>query len=144
MENSIIHEVKIASNVIKRSIDAKLTQNGSYADITGSQCKILSYLAKSGDKDVFQRDIEKDFSIRRSTATQILQSMEKNGLIVRMSSQSDARLKKLMLTEKAQKIREDMEKIISETEMQAQKGLTAEEKECFFNVISKIKDNLSW
>ena len=59
---------------------------------------IIGYLYQNRDKEVFQRDIQEQFSIRRSTVTGILQLMEKNGLITRSSVERDARLKKLELT----------------------------------------------
>ena len=38
---------------------------------------IGDYLASNRDKDIFQKDIEYNFSIRRSTVSGILQLMEK-------------------------------------------------------------------
>ncbi len=37
-------------------------------------------------KEIFQKDIEAEFNIRRSTATGILKLMEKNGFINRQTS----------------------------------------------------------
>ena len=51
------------------------------------------------DEPVFQRDIEREFSITRSTVTNILQLMERKGYIQRLSVPQDARLKQLVLTE---------------------------------------------
>ncbi len=48
---------------------------------------------------MFQRDIEREFSITRSTVTNILQLMERKGYIERRSVPQDARLKQLVLTE---------------------------------------------
>ena len=62
---------------------------------------VIGYLSEHEGKDVFQRDLEEEFSVRRSTATGILQLMEKNELITREPVSHDARLKKLVLTPKA-------------------------------------------
>ena len=62
---------------------------------------------------VYQRDIEKRLCIRRSTVTATLNRMEKNGLIVRESVPEDARLKRIVLTEKAISLHNDVEKEIS-------------------------------
>ena len=59
---------------------------------------------------VYQRDIEKRLCIRRSTVTATLNRMEKNGLIVRESVPEDARLKRIVLTEKAISLHNDVEK----------------------------------
>lgn len=60
----------------------------------------ISYLCEKQDIDVFQKDFEREFSIRKSTASRILKSMENNGLIVR--------LKKVVLTENAIKIHDSI------------------------------------
>ena len=68
---------------------------------TGCHSFALRFFAENADRDIFQKDFEEEFSIRRSTATKILQLMEKNGLIERQKVESDARLKKIVLTNKA-------------------------------------------
>ena len=60
---------------------------------------IIEYLYRHRDEPVFQRDIEREFSITRSTVTNILQLMERKGYIQRLSVPQDARLKQLVLTE---------------------------------------------
>ena len=60
---------------------------------------IIGYLYRHRDTPVFQRDIEREFSITRSTVTNILQLMERKGYIERRSVPQDARLKQLVLTE---------------------------------------------
>ena len=53
--------------------------------LTGMHGYLIRYLYENRGRDVFQRDIEKAFSISRSTVTVTLQLMEKNGLICRES-----------------------------------------------------------
>ena len=48
--------------------------------LTGMHGYLIRYLYENRGRDVFQRDIEKAFSISRSTVTVTLQLMEKNGL----------------------------------------------------------------
>ena len=61
---------------------------------------IIGYLYRHSDEDVFQKDLEAEFQMARSTASGILQSMEKKQLIIRESIPRDARLKRLVLTPK--------------------------------------------
>ena len=79
MNKRLIYEVKAVSNIVKRTIDSRLSKDLKYEQLTTSQCKILNYLSSKEDTDIYQKDIEKVFSIRRSTATKTLQLMEKNG-----------------------------------------------------------------
>ncbi len=143
MENRAIgFELKILSNMIKRKIVAiKATENAE--QLTGMHGWIIGYLYDRREaKDVFQRDIEADFTIRRSTATGILQLMEKNGLLYREPVAYDARLKKLVLTTKAIQAHEATMKAIQELENNIKNGLTEEEIEQFFIILDKIKKNV--
>lgn len=93
--------INILSHEIKKRMNANMLELG----LTGVQSRVLHYiLVKCADGPVFQRDVESAFSLSRSTATGILQLMEKNGLILRESVASDARLKNLIPTEKAAKL----------------------------------------
>lgn len=61
---------------------------------------IISYLCENEDKNIFQRDIEREFDLSRSTVSTILKELEKEGLIERKSVIIDARLKKSYLLKK--------------------------------------------
>ena len=104
--------------------------------------RIIGYLYKNRDTDVFQRDIENHFGIRRSTVTKVLQAMESNGLITRTAVLSDARLKKLTLTEKAIDMHGQFREEIDNFEKVISAGLTDEELESFFAITEKIYNNL--
>lgn len=136
------HEIKTLSNMIKRRI-INIPIIVDTDRITGMHSWVIGYLYDNQDKgDIFQRDLEAGFSIRRSTATGILQLMEKNGLIYREPVAYDARLKKLVLTPKAISIHEQVVAEINKTEEDLIKGLTEEELNSFFTIIEKIKKNI--
>jgi len=133
-------EIKSLSNLIKRCL---FESNEQMDGITGMQGWIIGYVYDHGKRqDIFQRDIENVFKIRRSTATGILQLMEKSGLITREQVESDARLKKLVLTSKAVTIHENIMKRIEEMERKLRSGLTEEEIASFLTIIHKIKKNI--
>lgn len=134
-------EVKSLNNMIRRSID--LTTLNDMEGLTEMQGWIIGYIYHHVDsQETFQRDLEKEFKIRRSTATGILQLMEKNGLITREPVEYDARLKRLSLTPKAVKIHEKVERRVEETEKKLRNGLSDEEITQFFFIVDKIKRNL--
>lgn len=80
--------------------------------------------------------------MRRSTATVILQLMEKNGMIRREKVDYDARLKKIVLTDKALDLHKQIDREIKLFEKQICEGITQEEMQAFWNVTEKIKQNL--
>lgn len=135
-------EIKMLSNLIKRNI-----HNSSVfteADkLTGTHGWIIGYLYDHcNDGPIFQRDLEAEFSIRRSTATGILQLMEKNEMIVREPVDYDARLKRIVLTPKAIEIHVAIVEEIKRIEARLSYGLTEEEIQLFFSIIRKIKKNV--
>lgn len=135
------HELKIINNLSKRYLD----KNKSIKDeenLTSMQGWIIKYIFRNENRDIFQKDIENEFSIRRSTATVILQLMEKNNLIIRESVTYDARLKKIILTEKAIEFYNTIKKDILKFEEQLIKDISEEELKIFFKVIEKMKKNL--
>ena len=81
--------------------------------IDGTTVKIIlcdNKLAWDGDNDAMKYvwktavDLEKEFDITRSTASKNVDLLVENGFIVREQVDYDARLKKLVLTEKAKEV----------------------------------------
>ena len=110
--------------------------------VTGTHGWVIGYLMRNRDRDVFQRDLEQQFSVRRSTISNILQLMEKNELIRRVPVDYDARLKKLVPTEKAEQIHLEIERQIDSVEACMAEGISAEELEAFTSTLAKIRKNL--
>lgn len=141
-ERNIGFQLKAVNNLIRRKLDIWFAQAG-LEELSGMQGPMLGYIYGRGkERDVFQKDIEKAFSIRRSTATVILQNLEQKGYIVRESMESDARLKRIVLTKKAVEVNLQIQKQIILFNQELEKGITEEEKENFFLVIDKIVKNL--
>lgn len=93
--------LKTASNRLSQGLDVFAQQY----DMTWMQMSVIDYLSRQDpDKETFQRDIEKEFFIQRSTATVLLQRMEKKDLIFRRSSTEDARQKSVFLTDKSHQL----------------------------------------
>ncbi len=134
-------EIRTLSNLIKRQLDSTIFQ-GKTNNFSGVQGFIISYLVKNRDKELYQRDIESELRIRRSTATGILKIMEKNELIEREQVSCDGRLKKIVLTPKAMKFHEYVIKELKRVEEIICKGISEKELEAFFNTIEKMKNNL--
>ena len=134
-------EIHKTSRNIKRYADSDATK--SYVEkMTGTHGWAVGYFYRNRDRDIFQKDFEQEFNIRRSTASSILSLMEKNGLIVRESVPYDARLKKIVLTQKALDIQCIVDKAFESLEETIKKDITDEELQMFFRVIDKINKNL--
>lgn len=126
------------SNKIRRKLD-RLSSREAFS---GSQGRVLQFLLAQNE-DIFQKDIEEEYSIRPSTATQLLNQMEQNGLICRVPVPYDRRLKKIQLTAKAQQYRQQVVKDLTELEKTVTAGIAPEDLEVFFRVVETMMDNLS-
>lgn len=138
LTRSTARSVGKLSNKLRRKLDML----SSRKEFSGSQGRTLHFLlAQTGD--VFQKDIEEEYSIRSSTATEMLKQMEKNGLIVREPVPYDNRLKKIVVTEKALIYKTQVINDLTALEMEITNGIPDEKLEIFFEVIEKMMDNLS-
>lgn len=134
-------EIKTVHNLLKRNFES-LPVHKKLSNLTGMQRWVIGYLSEHEGNDVFQRDLEEEFSVRRSTATGILQLMEKNDLITREAVSHDARLKKIVLTPKAIEIQKMITEGIIEHEKMLCEGISQDDLDVFFKVMKQIKKNL--
>lgn len=131
--------VHMLSRLLKRNTDIEVTKYG----ITGVQSAMIGFIyEETRKKDVFAKDIEKAFDLRRASSAGLIQNMEKNGLIKREMVGNDARLKKIVLTEKALELRRKLDKSIKNMEKKMQEGLTKEEVEKYLELTKKMAENL--
>lgn len=130
--NKISHRLRRRSQAVQESIG-----------ISEAQGRILNYILAAGfSRDVYQKDIEEEFDLRPPTASSILRSPEKQEMILRVPDERDGRLKKLVFTEKAGRIRKALEEEIVETERRLLTGISEEEKETFLRLAEKMLHNL--
>lgn len=134
-------ELRSLNNLIMRYME-NCCSNKKIDSITITNGWIIGYIAHNKDKDIFQKDLEKEFSITRSTASKVINLMVQKGLIERHSVSYDARLKKLVLTKTALDICNIMKSNGKKLEEKLTKGLSKEELDCFYICIQKMKHNL--
>ena len=92
---------------------------------------------------MFQKDVEEEYSLRPPTATKILKDMEKNGLIRRETVPYDARLKRIVVTEKGLQYQGMIRESLEEMERRLTEGITEDDLATFFRVISRMIRNMS-
>lgn len=137
-QNHIGYEVRILNNMLYRHMDSILKR----CNLTVMQFGVISYIYKNAQQDVFQRDLEHEFSINRSTATNILQLMVRRDLLTRESVDYDDRLKKLCLTQQSIDKHRQIVADLAGTEARLQQGITPEDLEAFHRVVHKLEVNL--
>ena len=137
------HDVGKLINMISHQLKRQMCIDGDEDGLTNMQKIVLHHIMfESLTRDVYQKDLEKEFRIRRSTATGILQLLEKNGFVVREPVKQDARLKKIVPTDKATGLRERILKNIRDMEALLRKGVSDEDMKICVQVMEKMSENL--
>ena len=111
--------------------------------ITRAIGNIVDYIIVVSEKrSCYQQEIEGEFGLRPSTATEALKHLEQEGLIVRVPDESDARFKKIEFTEKAGKIKDLLRNEVDKSEEILLRGISPEEQKCFMEITAKMLENL--
>jgi len=140
-QDYVCFSLQAVDHQVKKSIAAKMTEISDDQN-NMMQSRIIGFIHSRQDQDVFQKDIEELLKIRRSTATGMLNTLEKKGLIERQPVSHDARLKKLVITPKGIEFSKKAVECIQSVECKVRSGLSEEELETFFEVLSKIRKNI--
>lgn len=134
MDNKYIgKDIHIVANKMKRKIDAA-TQG---YDITHNQFQILLFIFTQ-NKDIYQKDIENAFNLRRSTISKLLSLLEKKKFISKSSVKTDARLKKIVITEKGIEQINMFKSVFKKFNNYLVSNIDPYELEVFYKVLKKL------
>lgn len=139
-ERKIGPEIHCTDLKLSRNLSAHVRKSG-VDEVTMMHGWIIRYLYENRNRDIFQKDIEQRFSVGRSTVTNLLQLMEKKGFVKRESVKQDARLKKVVLTEKGIASQESFEEIVEHIEEELSEGISEEDLHTFYKVLDQIREN---
>ena len=112
-------------------------------ELTIMHGRILGYLYRNPERDVFQRDLEDHFNISRSSVAGIVKLMEQKGYIRREGVREDARLKTLTLTDQGLDACRQAMTVFHRVEAEAVQGLSPAQLNTFLDVCDAIQENLT-
>ena len=111
--------------------------------ISGAQGNILDYiLVESVHRNVYQKEIEKGYGLRPSTATGAWKLMEEKGLFCRIPEEKDGRYKRIVFTQKARDVQTALRREIEESESVLLRGISVSEQRQFLEIAKKMLLNL--
>lgn len=139
MERKIGFELRQLQQSIKHKIEKERTEDS--IELTHGQVRLLMYVYQNDDV-VYQKDIEHYLHIRRSTATEILNVLERNGYLCRVRELHDGRLKKIELTEKTLSVIDEMSLKMKNMERMLRQNIDDKDLEVFFYVLDQMKENI--
>ncbi|MGN0242041.1 MAG: MarR family winged helix-turn-helix transcriptional regulator [Candidatus Weimeria sp.] len=109
---------------------------------TVAQGWVVGYLYRHSELDIYQKDLENTFHMAPSTITAIVKNLEKSGLIKREAVEKDARLKRIVLTEKGLEFQKKTMENFDKLERKAVEGIPKDDLDKFFEVVFQIKKNV--
>lgn len=141
MENYFCMSLRVMSNFVKKYISERIVVLG----LTSFQCGVLNYIKQNtkGDSVVFQKNLEDFFVTSKSSMSDLLQSLENKGLIIRTSLENgDSRKKEIKLTDEGKRLSDLTDKFLDEVEEFLLSALENEEKEELFKIFRKFNERM--
>lgn len=132
-------EIRIVGNMIYNKAN-QMTMKTENLSI--HQCWILQYLIEHTEKVVYQKDIEQLFSIKRSTANQMLKALEAREYIRRSASEEDARKNILTVTEEGIKTYEYLSQDLYQLMCELHGDIPQDELMQFQSTLRKLWHNI--
>lgn len=128
--------------IISKKIEHRIGNAIHPYGLSNIQGRMIKFLHRESKKrDIFQKDLEQVFHIRGSSVTSVLNLMEENDLIERVSVKKDGRLKKIVLKEKGYELYNIVEKVIKELEEEILTPLTDSERKELLSLLDKVNTN---
>lgn len=113
-----------------------------FQDCSLTNMWVADFLFDNQEKNIYQKDIEAEFSISKATASKMLLLMEEKQLIQRVTSEEDARLKKIELLPKGYDLHLMCTIARGEIENKLTKTLSPEEVDVFKALCKKMITNM--
>jgi DNA-binding MarR family transcriptional regulator len=135
----VMLDLKRVNGKIHRALTNSLKEYD--IDITPVQGRILMFIDEN--KEVTATSIIDKFnSINKSTLSEILNNLEKNGYIVRNGSKEDSRKKILLLTDKSKDVIMILKRNFDKVAHKVLDDIPKEEYDSFKMVLDKIERNV--
>lgn len=124
---------------VKNAINRGLKEANACISST-KQGWIIGYFVRQTEP-IFQKDLEEVFHLPKSTLADIIQTLEKDGLITKVPVDGDGRKKELVVTEKGHQFNREIEAQIMEVEDYITKDISDEELDAVVKVLDKMQKN---
>jgi MarR family transcriptional regulator for hemolysin len=121
---------------LRYRVDARLEQYG----VTGVQWNLLARLAN--EDGLSQTTLQHRMGIEGATLTNIVQRLQRDGLIVRTADSEDRRRQRVWLTDKSRLLLPQIARQIERHRREVQRGLTEADLATLAALLRRIEENL--
>lgn len=128
-EKTLLNELRLLNIALRRGMNAEVPSVSSM---------VLHFVFMRGG-NVLQKEVENEFDLRRSTASQLLRRLEENGSIRRTHTETDGRSKRIYLSDTEMEEQQRICHRFRTVEAYLESALTPDEKDTFFVLCGKIR-----
>jgi DNA-binding MarR family transcriptional regulator len=140
MDNKeLLHSFVMNMQTINRYLRT-MASNQSENPVTRVQWLLLRHLQRNDSCSI--GELAEHLDVRSSTMSQMVDRLEKNGIVYRASNQKDARIKTVILSEKGKEIIQEREMIWVDSLAQPFQNFSTEEKETLLNLMDKLVSHI--
>lgn len=141
-DNQTILALHHLNAAIRRSIEH--TESKQELDhMTGVYGWVMGYLSDHEGEDIYQRDLEKAFSMCKSGVSKTVAALERNRLIERTKVASDDRLKKIILTDRGKELTEQIRADNERLEAELTRGFSDAELTALRQFLLRMQQNIT-
>ena len=137
-DKSLLNELRKINIALKRRMSAFVLGDRKAPAVSSM---VVHYVYLQGGS-VLQKDVENEFGLRRSTASQLIKKLETDGYVTREITGNDGRSKTIYLTQEAKDRQAALAEKFCEIERQIESSLTPEEISTFKELSQKICKNI--
>ena len=126
---------------IKYTNDKKLAEY----ELTNQQGRLLGAIFNGlrDGKNLNRKYLEDVMELKGPSVTSLLNSLEKNGFILRLATKEDGRARQIIVTEKGKQLVDEMEEVFEATEQKLLNGMTKTEKTELKRLLMMVYENIS-
>ncbi len=136
-DESVGYWLYIGAQSFQRAFNEELAPHG----VTFRQAQVLGWLALEGEMS--QSELAAKMLIEPPTLVGILDRMERDGWISRVTCSSDRRKKLIMVNQAAESVWDQMVACAKRVRARAMEGLSPEEIETLKKLVQRVQNNLS-
>ena len=133
--------IKNIGQGIKYTNDKKLAEY----ELTNQQGRLLGAIFNGlrDGKNLNRKYLEDVMELKGPSVTSLLNSLEKNGFILRLATKEDGRARQIIVTEKGKQLVDEMEEVFEATEQKLLNGMTKTEKTELKRLLIMVYENIS-
>lgn len=134
--------ISLLMKMITDRVDALMTKELALQHVTAAQGRVLAFLITRDGERATQKELECYLGVSHTTAKGLVLRLEEKGMVRTAFDNEDGRVKSIYLTDRSRAMHREIETHAERIENSLLKGLSADEREQFTNLIHRLYDNI--